>query len=322
MSEGKNRKIEVTLAGDAVRNGRVSVSLFAKTLQSVQEIVFQIAGARLKREMRGPVPAIIKAKCELFLIKTEHGSLNAVLELPGKEATLFPDEADFSEDIIEDTQQAIDAFLDVDTVKLEQILPHPSLRRRVISRICTIAPADGSDYSLSFRFNGGPQKMLVRPPSGVIKKLEALPDTFEKIAEPTIKFVEAKGMAQMEHGDIKKWVETHEVSELNLDPEHVWRPQKIKAKGNTFHLVHPIACVIEKQDDLLFSEDTNLGIIAYGETREDVMREFSNEFEVLWNVIAQEEDNLLTRDALSLKRKLIELVRKAEVHGDKEGAGD
>jgi hypothetical protein len=80
--------------------------------------------------------------------------------------------------------------------------------------------------------------------------------------------------------------------------------------------------VIEKQDDLLFSEDATLGIIAYGDSREEVIREFSEEFAVLWDVIAQEEDNLLTQDALSLKRKLIKLVRKVEAHGDKEGAGD
>lgn len=322
MSESKSRKIEITLAGEAVQDGRVSVSLFAKTLQSVQDIVFQIAGARLKREMKGPIPAIIKAKCELFLVKTEPGSLNAVLELPGKELTLFPEEDDFSEEVIEDTQRAIDAILEVDDVKLEQVLPQPFLRQRVVSRFRAIAPADGSDYRLAFRFNGGPPKILVRPSKDAIYKLVSIPDAYKKIAEPTIKFVEAKGMAQMEDGDIKNWLETYEVSELNLDPDHVWRPQKIKARGKIFHLIHHIACVIEKQDDLFYSEDTNLGIIAYGETREDVIREFSNEFEVLWDVIAQEEDNLLTQDALLLKRYLLQLVRKVDMHGDTEGTGD
>ena len=313
----------MTLAGDAVQDGRVSVSLFAKTIQSVQEIVFQIAGARLKREMRGRIPAIIKAKCELFLVKTEPGSLNAVLELPGKEATLFPDEVDFSEDVIEDMQRAIEAILEVDDVKLEQILPQPFLRRRVVSRIRTIAPADGSDYRLSFRFNGGPPKTLIRPTKESMYKLAAITAELEEREEPVPKFVEAKGMAQLEDdGNIKKWIETFEVKELELNPDHVWRPQKIRTKGKVFHLTHRIACVIEKQDDLFFSEDTNLGIIAYGETREDVIRAFSNEFEVLWDVIAQEEDNLLTQDALLLKRYVLQLVRKVEKYGDAEITGD
>ena len=322
MNEGKGRKIEVTLSGDAVQDGRVSVSLFAKTLQSIQDIVFQIAGSRLKRDMRGPVPAVIRKECELFLIRTEPGSLNAVLELPEKQTILFPNEIDFSEEVIEDTRKVIDAFMDVDDVKLGQVLPQPVLRRRVINSICAIAPEDGSDYRLSFRFNGGPPKTLKRSSKENITRLTAIPATFEKIEEPALKFVEAKGMAQLEDGNIKKWVETYEFSELDLNPDHVWRPSKIRVKGKLFHLAHPIACVIEKQDDLLFSEDANLGIIAYGDTREEVMREFSNEFNTLWDVIAEEEDSLLTEDARLLKKRLLELVRKVETHGDTQGTGD
>ena len=90
----------------------------------------------------------------------------------------------------------------------------------------------------------------------------------------------------------------------------------------TLHLAHPIACVIEKQENLFFSEDAYLGIIAYGDTREEVMREFSNEFATLWDIIAGEEDSLLTEDARLLKRRLTELVRKVEPHGDAQGTGD
>lgn len=100
------------------------------------------------------------------------------------------------------------------------------------------------------------------------------------------------------------------------------RPQKINAQGKSFHLAHPIACVIEKQDDLLFCEDVHLGIIAYGDTREEVIGEFSNEFATLWDVIVREKDFLLTEDARLLKRRLTELVRKVELHGDTQGMGN
>jgi hypothetical protein len=90
----------------------------------------------------------------------------------------------------------------------------------------------------------------------------------------------------------------------------------------TLHPVHPIACVIEKQNDLLFCENAQLGIIAYGDTREEVIREFSNEFSALWDIIAEEKDSRLTKDARLLKRRLIELVRKVETQGDTQGPGD
>jgi hypothetical protein len=317
MNKGKNRQIEITLAGDAVRDGRVSVSLFAKTLQSIQEIVFQIAASYLKRDMKGPMPAVIKEKCELFLVRTMPGSLQAVLELPEKPMMLFPDDTDFSEDVIESTQTVIDAVADLDAVKLEQTIPQPYLRRRVIQRIRAIAPADGSDYRLSFRFNGGAARTLVRPSKESMIKLAAIPASFEAIEEPVvIKFVDVKGMAQLEDGDIKKWVETYEISEINQDLDHVWRPHQIKSKGRMFDLVHPIACVIEKQDDLLYTENKHLSIIVYGNTREEVIQEFSDEFAMLWDVIASEADEKLTHDALELKSKLIALVRKVESHGE------
>ncbi len=322
MDENKNRKIEVTLSGEAVQDGRVSVSLFAKTLQSVQEVVYQIAGSRLKREMKGPVPAVIRKACELFLIRTEPGSLSAVLELPEKEPSLFQDEPDFSEDVIEDTRKVIEAFSETDETKLHETLPQPYIQRRVVNHLRAIAPAEGSDYHLSFRFNGGPPQMFIRPSKDNLYKLTPIPESYEKIAEPLLKFVEAKGMAQMENGNIKKWVETYEVAELALDPDHVWRPRKLDVPGKTFYLAHPIACVIDKQDDLLLCEDAHLGIIAYGENREEVMQEFAREFEVIWDVIAQEEDAQLTEDARLLKSRLIELVRKVERHGDTQGEGD
>jgi len=318
MNKGKSRQIEITLAGDAVRDGRVSVSLFAKTLQSIQEIVFQIAGSYLKRDMKGPMPAIIKEKCELFLVRTMPGSLQAVLELPEKQTTLFPDEADFSEDVIESTRTVIDAVVDLDEAKLVQTIPQPHLRRRVIQRIRSIAPAAGSDYRLSFRFNGGAPKTLFRPSKESMIRLAAMPVAFEtiEIEEPVLKFVDVKGVAQLKDGNIKKWVETYEISELNNDLDHAWRPQEIKSKGRVFHLAHPIACVIEKQDDLLYTENTSLSIIVYGSTREEVIQEFSDEFAILWDVIASEEDEKLTLDALVLKRKFIALVRKVESHGE------
>lgn len=104
--------------------------------------------------------------------------------------------------------------------------------------------------------------------------------------------------------------------------EHVWRPRELKGKGRVFRLAHPIACVIDKQDDLFFSDDDFLGIVAWGNSREDVIHEYSEEFATLWDGIANEEDSRLTHDALHLKQKLLDLVRKVEPHGDSESPGD
>ncbi|MCX5854986.1 MAG: hypothetical protein NTZ24_10565 [Deltaproteobacteria bacterium] len=322
MSDHTKRKIEITLAGEAVQGGRVSVSLLAKILQSVQDVIYQIAGSNIRKDskLKDIKSSIIKKECELFLVETKPGSLHAVMELPEKVATLFPELPDFSDFVMADTRETFYAIADRDDKKLKEIIPYPDIRQRVIGSIVNIAPAEGSDYQLEVSFDGEPQKPLTRPPKDTIAKLIDMPHVPLEVKEPEIKFVEAKGLAQMEQGIIKKWIEYYEIAELPLDMEHVWRTPVIKAKGKMFNLVHPIACVIEKQEDHFVIDDEGLGIFVYGGSREDVIQEFSYDFATLWDCIAQEEDSLLTQDAQTIKKKLLELVRKVESYDDAENA--
>lgn len=54
-----------------------------------------------------------------------------------------------------------------------------------------------------------------------------------------------------------------------------------------------------------------LGILAYGQSREEAVEAFCGEFASCWQEIACEEDSNLTADALELKSKLRDLVRDA-----------
>lgn len=90
----------------------------------------------------------------------------------------------------------------------------------------------------------------------------------------------------------------------------MWRTQEIKAKGKVFHLMQDIAYVIEKHGDRMFCGDEGLGIFAYGESCEEVIREFSDEFAALWESIAQEEDDKLTQDAVLLKKNILAKIKE------------
>jgi hypothetical protein len=324
MPNESKRRIEITLSGDAVQDGKVSVSLFTKALQSIQEILYQVADAHARRDSKsGKIKtSVVKRECELFLVDVAPGSLHATLALPEKEPSLFPEYPEFCEVAMAETGDALVAVAENDNIKLKTVLPDPEVRRRVVEKIQRIAPGQDSDYALSFRLDTGPSKALLRPSPEFVARLADRPPSPPEVREPDVRFVEAKGMAQVKNGNIKKWVETFEISELDVNPEHVWRSSKLKAKGRTFHLSHPVACVIEKQENLFFSEDDFLGIVAHGDSREEVIREFSDEFAAIWDGIAREDDHRLTRDAQLLKKKLLELVRKVEPHGDPEIAGD
>ena len=319
MADNSKRTLEIVLSGEAVLDGRVSVSLFTNTLRAVQDVVIQVAKSRLQKDpaKRGPSPSVIRRECELFLVRTEPSSLHAYLELPEKEATLFPDLPDFGESVFEDTKNMLDSIGDGDERKLHSIIPNAAYRARIVNNVARIAPCEDSDYHLEYKTPNQPPRALVRPPKAVAARLVALPSMPPEKEEPTgrRRFVEAKGLAEICEGNITKWIETYDMVELELDFERAWRPREIKAERRLFRLTHPIACAIEKQERLFVSEYEPLGIVAYGESREEVMRAFSYEFAILWDVIVQESDIRLTEDAKALKKKLIELVKEVEPYG-------
>lgn len=322
MPDHSKRTLQIVLSGEAVVDGRVSVSLFTNTLRTIQDVVVQVAKSRLQKDpsKRGPAPSVIRRECELFLIRTEPGSLHAYMELPEKEATLFPELPDFGEMVLEDTKNILDSIGEADEKRLHSIIPNPAYRARIVGNIAKVAPAEDSDYHLEYRTADEPPRALVRPSKDVVARLVALPriPREEEIPGPRQIFVEAKGLAEVYEGDITKWIETYDVVELELDFERAWRPREIKSRGRVFRLIHPIACAIEKQAGLFISEYEPLGILAHGETREDVIRAFSREFAVLWDAIVQEPDSGLTEDAKTIKCKLLELVKEVEPYGAKK----
>ena len=59
-------------------------------------------------------------------------------------------------------------------------------------------------------------------------------------------------------------------------------------------------------------EYSPLGILAYGSTQEKARDAFSIEFASSWEQVGKEEDSNLTRDARSLKKRLLSLVDRVE----------
>ena len=55
-----------------------------------------------------------------------------------------------------------------------------------------------------------------------------------------------------------------------------------------------------------------LGILAYGSTQEEARDAFTTEFASAWEQVGTEDDSNLTRDARSLKKRLLSLVDRVE----------
>ena len=59
-------------------------------------------------------------------------------------------------------------------------------------------------------------------------------------------------------------------------------------------------------------EYSPLGILAYGSTQEEARDAFTTEFASAWEQVGKEDDSNLTRDARSLKKRLLSLVDRVE----------
>lgn len=59
-------------------------------------------------------------------------------------------------------------------------------------------------------------------------------------------------------------------------------------------------------------EYSPLGILAYGSTQEESRDAFTTEFDSAWEQVGKEDDLNLTRDARSLKKRLLSLVDRVE----------
>lgn len=315
------RTLEIVLAGRAVVDGRVPVSLFSKVIQSVQDIVIQIAQSNLNKDptKKGRVSSNIKKECELFLTKTEPGSYTARMELPKKSLPLFPERLDFAEEALKDTKNSLSAIADEDIEGLNNIIPNPIFRRRILEKVTDMLPPKDSDYRLEVRYQKEPPVKLIRTKKESIALIEALPVSPPEEALVTQhKVVEAQGLAEVRNGNITKWIETYDIAELEFDFENAWTPKEIKAEGKLFKLAHPIACTFQKQEGLFVSEFKPLGIIAYGETHQEVIQAISQEFAILWQGIVQKPNSVLTEDAKILKEKLQGMVLEAKPYVHKK----
>ena len=79
-----------------------------------------------------------------------------------------------------------------------------------------------------------------------------------------------------------------------------------------FRLRHALEVEQYREHGHWIHECKPLFLLGYGKTKEESWNSFVEAFECQWESIALERDSKLTRDALVLKRKLLDLVESVE----------
>ena len=144
----KEREITFTLSGQAVYESKVSVALFTKTLQAIQQGLVQIGKAKIEHEISrpGPSPSIVRTQCELFLIRTEPGTLSATLELPPQEDPLFPEfKKDIGQEALNDMRVVVDSIINNNPQELRIAIPDSEYRYRILTTVSQALPRKGAD---------------------------------------------------------------------------------------------------------------------------------------------------------------------------------
>ena len=83
---------------------------------------------------------------------------------------------------------------------------------------------------------------------------------------------------------------------------------EIEHDGKIFRLNAPIVVSFFVEDALFYCEYAPLSILSFGPSQSDAVLSFCEDFAMLWDAIGQSEDNSLTSDAETVKKRLKALV--------------
>ncbi len=309
------RTILINIVSKRLKKSGVPISILSNTLRNIQQATYILGNSRIEREPSGagPYSSIMKRELELFFVKAEPGSLTAALELSEKEALLFPDYPDFGEKITEDLNNVFFAIKEQNSAIIQKTIPSGEYRKRILNELVPVLPKKQADYEVSFRFGAFPMiSRIERPSEDQITKLIGPYEGIKKV-KPTEAVITARCLARLkEDGKLDKIINVlnYELfEELDLRP---FRTTEIHWLNRKFILLHEIACDVRKEDSLIIIEYEPLKIRAYSFSREEAIKDFEEEFALIWDNYAKEEDANLTSDAIALKKLLLSLVVRVE----------
>ncbi len=123
--------------------------------------------------------------------------------------------------------------------------------------------------------------------------------------------VEVDGFATLnDRGEIETIETVTDIRPAQLVPLY---KQRIHYSNKVLYLKDLIKIDVDFQDGVWIYHYQPLEITGYGTTRKEAQEAFLLDFISCWDLIAQEMDEGLTADALSLKARLLSLVEKSEV---------
>ena len=293
---------------------------------------------------RGRAPESVRKRCALVISDVRIGSLETTLELEDPQIALGG--PTLGEDAIEkllELARSVEEDEDVGS-RLNETLKHPLHRSRVLQDLKNVWPEIDEHIELELHPRDGPSSKLTPRGRFVLEGLVSMMKAPEEASVKGVLWMLAvepgPPVLRLDGPDGRiKCAYSKDVEEMAKrligKPAAVFGEAEFDAAGNVREIVRvtkierfqeitlqrlfradreivlrePLTIFVDFVEGMWTMENEDLGIIASGDTYEDCLAEFQDEFFFIWKEYAQEDDERLSKDAKSLKTKLSAIVQ-------------
>ena len=305
----------IKIAGDALLDGKVSLALFSKTLVGIQQAFLSLGKARfaLDSHKKGRIPQRLEEELQLYLVKTEPGSINATIELPKPQIDLFGDRKDINLELVDQFRRVVSRIGERDYDGLAHEIPDAGFRNRIIATLNDIAPTPTQNYKLSMMFAGDRRgvhiEKIVKQDNPEFFAAASLDDYETSKLSDSIIWATCRATISSEGKPKVK-----EIIDFKIDrsAEELMKLRTFVYDSHIFVLKRPLELIIRDADGIYLIDYESLDIHASGETQDVAIQNFKEQYSYIWFEYALERDQNLLNHALDLKHRVKKLTKSVE----------
>jgi len=332
--------------------GTVPVTSLADKLNAAQRAIWNIGAAiHGSGGRRGGWSAKVLEACTLGFVGADVGCLQITAKLPERDETWIPG-FELGESALTCLGQTLEAVGNTDRNALHRLFPDHGQRTRVMTSLTPLFPEEDAQYDVvvtagrsACRLRPEGRRSVVtlvkeEPEEiqemtttvtgklylievetgarqiGVIAENRQIPCFYPSEYEDLVKdlipgtLVEVDGRALLnDNGTVKQIAEVFDVRMVQLIP---LRWMRVDYANRRFKLKEPIYVVQGFSEGVWTHECSQLGILEYGESRCESINAFRMDFAATWDLIVDESDERLTREAQELKKRFLAVVETEE----------
>lgn len=279
------------------------VSDVVKIFKGFQEMVYSFAEmkASLSRTKRGPRSKELKEICELLISQVEKGSIVFHVTTREPKKTLFGVDR-FGIDVLTKSQQMLGWISESNVEKIKELAPDKGYRDKIVRKAQNFLPKKNSETTM----------IIKGPEIGEIEVSQLEKEILNQVVIPlsrpenqiSTKLADIKGIAFFDSEDIFQGFDT--VLEIEELPGIALN--SVQGKHYTYVFSNRLYFDVKDVDDIKLITQSDLDIITYCESHEDIGEVLGKEFDILWLEYVEAEDETLDKSAAELKKRVLDIV--------------